>query len=910
MAASVFEEIKGRIDCLSLVEDLGFSVNGSRKILCPNPSHKDEEASCQVNSDYLYCFGCQKSWTAIDLVIEVKNWDLITAAKWLAERAGIPWPEKSEEGQQEYEKQLNRHNELEKRLNYWAKNLRPEDIEYLKKRGLDEGFIKQNRIGFCSQKMPQDLTSAKELGLLTKTKRGSDFYFPYDRLIIPLYQYGKVAQIAFHKPGDQAKYLYPAGWSKPLIKSFKRHESPFLVEGVFDYLSLLQAGLPVMTALGVAVSKAQREDLARIDTFYIAFDGDEAGRRGALELAREFYPAARVINLPAGKDVNDLFQELGPEGFKAFMLEAGKDAKNYLNILLDKLEKDPGDEATRTEALKLIARIKSGIDRDLQVEELSRILKPLGITKTSVRQEVSRLQKVLAAQGKAQAKDSEGEEQEIEYIAEFPGLVDICENSKTGEPCFLVASEQGEGTELKELASYTDVGDQVFYVPPRDQMPWLLADAEAVKEHFKSDNDRTLYDDLVKHFQGVSELPSENHYKLLAWWTLHSYVFEKGEYSPYLWFYAVPERGKSRTGKAMIYLAWRGVHVESLRDAYIVRMAHNFGASLFFDCMDLWRKAEKQGTEDVLLLRFEKGARVPRVLYPERGPFKDTVYFKMFGPSLIATNKEVNQILSTRAVQINMPSSRRRFDKDIRPQDALELKARLTAFRARHMFSSLPDAKKPTNGRLGDIMRPLLQIVKLVCPEEEESFKGLLSEIQASRMLEKSGGWEAKIIGSIVGLVDQVESGLPPLLPQKTILESYNEDVRENYQLSSQGLGHRLKALGFESKKMGDGRMGLVWDEKLLENLCEEYDLPQALETLRKLRNAQKGHSSRDVSAGDLPEITETALKASRKTPENETQSELGFKANSGDSGDYGDFSGYGGEPCATCLSDEDEDPW
>ena len=217
----------------------------------------------------------------------------------------------------------------------------------------------------------------------------------------------------------------------------------------------------------------------------------------------------------------------------------------------------------------------------------------------------------------------------------------------------------------------------------------------------------------------------------------------------------------------MIYLAWRGVHVESLRDAYIVRMAHNFGASLFFDCMDLWRKAEKQGTEDVLLLRFEKGARVPRVLYPERGPFKDTVYFKMFGPSLIATNKEVNQILSTRAVQINMPSSRRRFDKDIRPQDALELKARLTAFRARHMFSSLPDAKKPTNGRLGDIMRPLLQIVKLVCPEEEESFKGLLSEIQASRMLEKSGGWEAKIIGSIVGLVDQVESGLPPLLPQK-----------------------------------------------------------------------------------------------------------------------------------------------
>ena len=223
------------------------------------------------------------------------------------------------------------------------------------------------------------------------------------------------------------------------------------------------------------------------------------------------------------------------------------------------------------------------------------------------------------------------------------------------------------------------------------------------------------------------------------------------------------------------------------------------------------------------------------------------------------------------------------------------------------MAARLPEAEKPTSGRLGDITRPLLRIVKLVCPEEESSFKELLAEIEAARKLEKSGGWEAKIVGIIASLDGELESGLPPLLPQRVILEAYNEGVKEDYQLSPSGLGHRLKALGFESKKMGDGRMGVIWNEKLLKNLCLDYDLEHTLENLRKLRNVQEVNNDGGFSAGGSPEVTEDIAGALNKPPAQEALNSKGF----GGYGGYGDFSRYGGDGAEAGLTRfSDDDPY
>ena len=408
----VFDQIKQSVNCNDLVLELGLHVTAGNMINCPDPAHADKHPSCQVNREYLYCHGCRRSWTAIDLVMEVKGWDLITAARWLADRAGVPWPEQSEEARQEYEQQLNRQTEMSKRLNCWAKNLRDQDREYLKRRGFTDDFIKQHGFGFCSQKKPQDQEAARQLGLLIDTKDGRSWYMPHGRIVIPFYQYGKPIQVAFHKPGERGggKYLYPAGWAKPLLgveTIYKIPKPPFLVEGVFDYLSLLQAGLPALCSLGTRLSEKQREQLAKVPSFYICFDGDEPGRKAALELAKDFYPAAKIINLPDGKDLNDLLRELGQEQFKEYILQAVQKAKHYLDLVTAQLEQDPHSEEVRAEATLFVARLVSGIDRDLKIDRLAKILKPLGIGKTTIRQEVDRLRKELAAQEEEAKKEEE-----------------------------------------------------------------------------------------------------------------------------------------------------------------------------------------------------------------------------------------------------------------------------------------------------------------------------------------------------------------------------------------------------------------------------------------------------------------------------------------------------------------------
>lgn len=335
----------------------------------------------------------------------VNGHDVVTAAKWLAKRAGIAWPQNGEE--HEYEKGLSQ--ELERRVQYWAKNLRPEHAEYLTGRGLTEQFVREYGIGYCSIKVPADAETARALGLLIDVDGKRSWYVPHNRLTIPIFQYGKPVQVAFHMPGGKPKYMYPKDTPKPLAKSFRNGEIPFLVEGPFDYLSLLQVGLPAMLSFGTQLSEAQKEQLRRVKNFTIAFDADEAGRSAAHSLAMEFFPAARIIDLPEGRDVNDLLRELGPDKFKDFMVQAAGQAKDALDMSLARLREEPDNKSTRQDVLSLISRMPGEVGRDVKVDELAKILKPLGVSKVSIRQEVKRYAEASGAGGESDEKPTQAQ---------------------------------------------------------------------------------------------------------------------------------------------------------------------------------------------------------------------------------------------------------------------------------------------------------------------------------------------------------------------------------------------------------------------------------------------------------------------------------------------------------------------
>lgn len=423
---------------------------------------------------------------------------------------------------------------------------------------------------------------------------------------------------------------------------------------------------------------------------------------------------------------------------------------------------------------------------------------------------------------------------DISYSASFAGLIDIVDSA--GLPAFLVhpAPERYRVKENDTLSilRYVNKDGKILVPPPKTQIPWLLPKAEEVYRWSERDKklgdqkaDSQLYDDLLSYFKDISELPSEAHYDLIIAWVFHTYLLESFQHSPIICLFAVPERGKTRTGQGMIYVAYRGIHLESLRDGYLVRVAHDLHASLFLDVMDIWKKAEQYQSEDILLHRFERGARVPRVMHPYRGPHRDIIYYSVFGPTVISTNENVHHILETRMIQILMPQTTRQFETDVTPEKGLIFRERLVAFRARHFGEKLPDILKPVLGRLGDILKPLVQTLGLVKPEKMASFLKLVVELEKERLAEKSETLEAQILKVVISLENRVQNGV---LAVKEITDTLNQGKLVREQFTYEKIGWRLRAMGFRKTHLGETRLAaVIWDEKAIKRMKRAYGIEE-----------------------------------------------------------------------------------
>jgi len=419
-------------------------------------------------------------------------------------------------------------------------------------------------------------------------------------------------------------------------------------------------------------------------------------------------------------------------------------------------------------------------------------------------------------------------------LARFPGLVDIVEND--GSVKYLILNEDNRAAVVAEMSSET-----VVFVPPfKDHLPFSLPKAADVLRYIDGDDDHELFNDLVAYFHKAAQLPTEMHYKMISWWVLHTYLYDKFAYSPILALVGSPERGKTRLGVSVTSVAYRGLETETLREANLFRWSQDLGATIFLDVKDIWRKAEREKSEDILLKRFEKGSKVGRVLHPEKGPFWDTKYFNIHGPTIIATNESIHHILDTRCLPIILPDAGQKVWPDLDSAESLKFKERLVAFRARYMNKALPDYPKPPLGRLGDILQPLGMMMRLVSPEEEQTFQELTTLLWLERLEDKSQSREARLITAL----DQSSNGNDSVAISE-VTKAYNEGMESRQQISPDSVGRRLRALGFKGDRTGSGARVIVVDRQMLSTLKMRWGLEFPTEPPESL---QKSVGSVEVS--------------------------------------------------------------
>ena len=400
--------------------------------------------------------------------------------------------------------------------------------------------------------------------------------------------------------------------------------------------------------------------------------------------------------------------------------------------------------------------------------------------------------------------------------ASFPGLVDMVD--KDGEVAFLL-KEKGN---LRVEKSYVDEKGNSLIPPEKNGIPFHLVPANKVLDNYEDDNDRSLYNDIIKKLEKVACLPlhpSKNYYHLVTVFIFLTYLQEGVSYFPMLWFFGPPERGKSRIVKAIKNLSFRGLYTETLNQAYIFRFAHLFRGTLLIDIYELISRALKTAAYDLLLGRFEKGVKVPRVLSMDKGPFKDISYFDIAGPTVLATNVEIptTNPLRSRCILLMMPEARGIWPNNNSNEDLGDLKARLVAFRARHLGTALPEFEKRTSGRLGDITHPLLRVAKLFPDVALIPLHTLIEILETERKGLQSETLPGRIAKALYDLQKDVQKDR---LRVKKVADKVNKQGVG--QTSINMIGRELVMMGVNKIKSG-GVIWITWEPKTLEKIWDRY---------------------------------------------------------------------------------------
>ncbi|HEX8636416.1 MAG TPA: DNA primase [Pyrinomonadaceae bacterium] len=377
------DDLKNRADLVRIIEPYApLKKKGANWMgCCPFHGEKTPSFSVTPSKGFYYCFGCQKSGTAISFVMEIEGLSYPEAIRRVAEISGIPLPEPVDD--KKYEQNKKRREEKKEiaeqvielnryALEFWENHLQENNPhskaarEYLEKREISAEIIKKFRIGFAPESWDAVMSLLKEKGADEKTIEASGLVSineekkrVYDRfrgrIMFPVLNVdgNPVAFGARILAQGEPKYLnspetpayvkgehlYGLYQSKEEIRKKKY---AILVEGYLDLIALYQFGVTnCVASLGTAFTEQQSKLLGRFARKVVVnYDGDKAGvkaARRAIEtlLAEDF--EIKVLVLPDGQDPDDYIRA---SGFAAYKKQHEQHAHTYLQFILEQVSKE------------------------------------------------------------------------------------------------------------------------------------------------------------------------------------------------------------------------------------------------------------------------------------------------------------------------------------------------------------------------------------------------------------------------------------------------------------------------------------------------------------------------------------------------------------------------------------------
>jgi DNA primase len=312
------EVLKRRHPIAGVVEESGVQLRGRGRVLqAPCPFHEDHEPSFTVYRDTqrFYCFGCGVGGDVVDYMRLSRHVDFVEAVRLLeagssvrpalirsAQRFEEPVPPPSPAvlaaAARFYAGQLVKH-----RL----------PVDYLSSRGISLTSAIHLGVGHASGTELRD--HLEPAGFSPEAIDGSGLFMRdrerfAGRVIVPHVVSGRVTWMTGRAidASTEPRFQSLPG-PKPVlgVRAVAASRVVVLTEGLFDWLTLVQWGLPALATLGCHSLERVVSAVSGCRRVYLAMDADDAGQEATARLTTLLGDRAVSVILPnAVKDVADL----------------------------------------------------------------------------------------------------------------------------------------------------------------------------------------------------------------------------------------------------------------------------------------------------------------------------------------------------------------------------------------------------------------------------------------------------------------------------------------------------------------------------------------------------------------------------------------------------------------------------
>ena len=437
---TVVDDIKARLDILEVVGQRVQLQRSGRSFKGNCPFHQERTPSFHVFPDRQSwrCFGaCATGGDAINFVMRTENLEFGEAIRQLAQRVGLPMPDRQGTRSDNPAFQMN-----EAACAFFQRTLAStqgsEARAYMDRRGLDREASDAFQIGLAPSDGeslrnhlvrqgfdPERLVAA---GLVREGDDGQQRDLFRGRLMIPIRDAeGRLAGFGGRSLDDsEPKYLNSPQsevfdksrllYAMDRARDNVRKEGAVIVEGYMDAIAAHQAGFQnVVASMGTALTEPQVNTIRRLtDRVTMALDQDAAGQQATLRslesswriyqsrmagrsgntamLQQHQNPEIRIAAMPPGQDPDDVIRR-SPGEWKELVSNARPLLEFVITAMTASVDVSSprGKAAIAEQVSRLIFAVQDAPQQDLYFQMLAEKLEvPLDTLRASVISPVAR----------------------------------------------------------------------------------------------------------------------------------------------------------------------------------------------------------------------------------------------------------------------------------------------------------------------------------------------------------------------------------------------------------------------------------------------------------------------------------------------------------------------------------------